>query len=201
MFYPYVTISAAQARESGDLRHAMSPFSLFLSSFSDAQRILGYARPRSIAVVHPPKWEKRRSIWRSLRAALWRNWPSNAALKDAESELRHSNSLTSSFQKVKGQLHCCIITFRTGDGDGTPRVVASWISDTRDGLCCWASCGRRVWGIRVCRICSFWSTFEHCSRPHADRAHWYRSSGECGCTMWWHCRKTFSLLWTGELLL
>ena len=33
MFYPYVTISAAQARESDDLRHAMSPFSLFLSSF------------------------------------------------------------------------------------------------------------------------------------------------------------------------
>ena len=31
MFYPYVTISAAQARKSDDLRHAMSPFSLFLS--------------------------------------------------------------------------------------------------------------------------------------------------------------------------
>ena len=45
MFYPYVTISAAQAHESDDLRHAMSPFSLFLSSFSGAQRILGYVRP------------------------------------------------------------------------------------------------------------------------------------------------------------
>ena len=27
MFYPYVTISAAQARKSDDLHHAMSPFS------------------------------------------------------------------------------------------------------------------------------------------------------------------------------
>ena len=30
MFYPYVTISAAQAHESDDLRHAMSPLYLFL---------------------------------------------------------------------------------------------------------------------------------------------------------------------------
>ena len=29
MFFPYVTISAAQACESDDLRHVMSPFSLF----------------------------------------------------------------------------------------------------------------------------------------------------------------------------
>ena len=41
MFYPYVTISAAQARKSDDLRHAMSPFSLFLSSFSGTQTNLG----------------------------------------------------------------------------------------------------------------------------------------------------------------
>ena len=33
MFYPYVTISAAQAHESDDLRHVMSPFSLFLLFF------------------------------------------------------------------------------------------------------------------------------------------------------------------------
>ena len=37
MFYPFVTISAAPARESDDLRHAMSPFSLFLSSFLGAR--------------------------------------------------------------------------------------------------------------------------------------------------------------------
>ena len=55
MFYPCVTISAAQARKSDDLRHAMSPFSLCLSSFSGAQRILGYVRPRKIVAVHPPK--------------------------------------------------------------------------------------------------------------------------------------------------
>ena len=36
MFYPYVTISAAQAHEGDDLHHATSPFSLFLSSFPAA---------------------------------------------------------------------------------------------------------------------------------------------------------------------
>ena len=46
MFYPYVTISAAQARERDDLRHAMSTFSLFLSSFSGVQRILGCVKDR-----------------------------------------------------------------------------------------------------------------------------------------------------------
>ena len=66
MFYRYVTISATQALESDDLRHAMSPFSLLLSSFSGTQRILGYVRPRRIVAVHPPKTGKRRNIWRSL---------------------------------------------------------------------------------------------------------------------------------------
>ena len=33
MFHPYIRISAAQARESDDLRHAMSAFSFCLSSF------------------------------------------------------------------------------------------------------------------------------------------------------------------------
>ena len=59
-----VTISAAQARESDDLHHAMSPFSLFLSYFSGTQRILGYVRPRRIVAAHPPKTWRRRSIWR-----------------------------------------------------------------------------------------------------------------------------------------
>ena len=67
MFYPKVTISATQAHESDDLRHEMSPFSLFLSSFSGVQRILGYVRPRRIVAVHPPQRGKRRSIWRSLQ--------------------------------------------------------------------------------------------------------------------------------------
>ena len=55
MFYPCVMISAAQACESDGLSHAMSPFSLFLSSFSGLRRILGYLRPRRIAAVRPPK--------------------------------------------------------------------------------------------------------------------------------------------------
>ena len=52
--------------KSDDLRHAMSPFSLFLSSF--VQRILGYVRPQRIVAVHPPWREKRRIIWRSLQS-------------------------------------------------------------------------------------------------------------------------------------
>ena len=35
-------------RHDFDLRHAMLPFSLFLSSFSGVQRIMGYVRPRRI---------------------------------------------------------------------------------------------------------------------------------------------------------
>ena len=68
------------AHESDDLRHAMSPYSLFFSSFSSAQRILGYVRPRRIVAARPPKRGKRRSIcglhleepldWDSLHAAL-----------------------------------------------------------------------------------------------------------------------------------
>ena len=68
-------ISAAQACDRGDLCHALLPFSLFLSPFSGAQRILEYVRPRRTAAVHPPKRGKRRSIWRSLRigtAFVWR---------------------------------------------------------------------------------------------------------------------------------
>ena len=59
--------SISWLRESEDLRHTMSPFSLFLSSFSGAQRILGYVRTRRMVAVHPTKSGKRRSIWRRLR--------------------------------------------------------------------------------------------------------------------------------------
>ena len=41
MFYSYVMISAAQAHERDDLRHTMSPFSLFVSSFSCCAKNLG----------------------------------------------------------------------------------------------------------------------------------------------------------------
>ena len=97
MFCPYITISASK---SDNLRREMSPFSLFRSSFSGVQRILGHVRPRRIVAVQPPKRGKRRSIcglhleelsnWDSLCEALWCNWPSNAPLKDADPELRHS---------------------------------------------------------------------------------------------------------------
>ena len=51
-----------------NLYHAMSPFSLFLSSLSVAQRILGYVRPRRVVAVHPPKRGKRRPhLW----VAFW----------------------------------------------------------------------------------------------------------------------------------
>ena len=67
-----------------NVHHTMLPFSLFPFSFSGAQRILGYVRPQRIAVVHPSKTGRWRPHleeplnWNSLRAALWRNWPSNA---------------------------------------------------------------------------------------------------------------------------
>ena len=69
-------ISAAQASESDDLRHAMSPFFLFLSSFSGVQRILGYVRPRRIVAVHPLKNREKKeqleepSDWDSLHTVL-----------------------------------------------------------------------------------------------------------------------------------
>ena len=52
MFYPYVTISAAQAHRSDNLRRTMSPFSFFPPSFSGAQRILGYVN--GVVAVRPP---------------------------------------------------------------------------------------------------------------------------------------------------
>ena len=76
-----VTIYAARCRHF-----------LFLL-FSCTQRILGYVRPRRIVVLRPPTTGKRRSIWRSLQigtafhTAQWRNWPSNAPLKDADTAL------------------------------------------------------------------------------------------------------------------
>ena len=73
----------------------MSQFSLFLSSFSGVQRILGYVRPRGFLAQHPPETEKEgasggASDWDSLRAALSRNWPLNAPLEDADPEFCHS---------------------------------------------------------------------------------------------------------------
>ena len=77
MFYPYVKISAAQARESDNLRHALTPFSLCLSSFLGTQRILGYVRPGRIVAVHledPSDWDAfvRRCDVIGLQMLLWK---------------------------------------------------------------------------------------------------------------------------------
>ena len=64
-FYPCVKTSAAPAHVGDDLRHVMSPFSLFPFSFSGTQRILEYVRPRRIVAIHPPKQGKEGCIWRS----------------------------------------------------------------------------------------------------------------------------------------
>ena len=65
--------------ESDDIRHKMLPFSLFRSSFSGAQRILGYVRPRRIAAAPPPKRGKRRqNLWAAFGGAfkLGQTWHS-----------------------------------------------------------------------------------------------------------------------------
>ena len=85
MFYPYDTISAAQACESDDRRLAMSHFLSFFLLFwvsKEPWHMCGH-----MCFIH--KNGKGGRIWRlhldetsnwdSLRAALWRNWPSNAA--------------------------------------------------------------------------------------------------------------------------
>ena len=75
----------------------VATFSLSFFFFGHA-RSLGICGPRRIVAVHPPKRGKRRlhleepSNWDSLYVALWRNWPLNAPPKNADSELRHSNS-------------------------------------------------------------------------------------------------------------
>ena len=69
--------------ESVDLRRAMSPFSLFLSSFSGVQRlrkILGYVRPGRIVAVHPPKREKKECLWAAFGGALKLGQPSRGVV-------------------------------------------------------------------------------------------------------------------------
>ena len=116
-------ISAAQVCESDDLHYAMSPFSLFLSSLSGSQIILGHVRPRRIVTVHPPKRGQRRSIWRSLQIGtaftrrcdaiglqmqLWRmqtlNWDT-ATVCGAESAGFDSLDRLSSWSYTEPQTH------------------------------------------------------------------------------------------------
>ena len=76
MFYPYITICAAQARD--DLCHAMSPFSLFLPHFSGKQRILGSVRPGRIIAVRPPERGKRRPhLWAAFDGTCELGLPSH----------------------------------------------------------------------------------------------------------------------------
>ena len=62
-------------------------FPFFLSTLSGVQRILGHVRPRRI--VASKNREKKEHLeepsdWDRLHVALWRSWPSDAPLKDAE---------------------------------------------------------------------------------------------------------------------
>ena len=66
MFHPYVTISAAQARESDDLRHVMSPFSLSFFLFRHAKN-LGICEAVKDGSGASSRNRRRRSIWRSFR--------------------------------------------------------------------------------------------------------------------------------------
>ena len=106
MFYPYVTISAAQACKSEDLRNAMSPFSLFLSSFSGTQTILTICEATKNPSGASSKKREREehleepSDWDSIHTTLWHNWSSDAPLKDADPELRLSYGLSVSYQTV-----------------------------------------------------------------------------------------------------
>ena len=119
------------------LRPAKVTIYVFLSSFSGTQIILGYMRPWRIVAVHPPKTGKRRprleepSDWDSLRAALWRNWLSNAPLKDAEPELRHSNSKPScaTWPGCRCHLMLPVVSFictKAGETDSNSLVPPKW---------------------------------------------------------------------------
>ena len=142
--YPYVMISAAQARESDDLRHTMSPFSLFLSPFSGTQRILGYVRPRRVVAVHPPKRGKRKPhLWAafggafrlgSFCATLWRNLPLNVV----------SNGCTLWIETQ----HVCFLCFRKlMGGAGSSSVMqhtwAGWGQVAINQTCRFLSCSCR----------------------------------------------------------
>ena len=71
MFYPYVTISVAQVRKSDDLRHAMSPFSLFLYSFSGALKNLGICEvTKDNSCESSKKKVKKEHLWAAFGGAL-----------------------------------------------------------------------------------------------------------------------------------
>ena len=91
MFYPYVTISAAQARESDDLHHPMSPFSVFFFGRAKNHGICEATKDSSGA--SSKEKETKVAFVDCFRSALWCNWPSNAIPKDADPELRHSKCL------------------------------------------------------------------------------------------------------------
>ena len=80
MFYPHVTISAAQAHESDDLHHTMSLFSTFLSSFFGRANNLGICEAtKDSSGASSKKREKKEHLEEpsnrdSHRELLWRNW-------------------------------------------------------------------------------------------------------------------------------
>ena len=98
MLYPYLTICATQAGESDDLRHAMSPFSLFLSSFLGAKK--------DCSGVSSKKREKKTAfvgrIWKEpqIATAVTRRCDviglQMRPSKDADPELRRSTCMFTS---------------------------------------------------------------------------------------------------------
>ena len=109
IFYPYVTISATQTRESDDLHHAMSPFSLFLPKNLG---ICEATKDRSSASSKNGKEGASggASDWDNLRLALWHYWLSNAPLKDAEPELRQSKYLKGTINTYCVDLHILFLS-------------------------------------------------------------------------------------------
>ena len=120
MFYSNITISDAQACKNDALHHTMSLFPLFLSSFSGAQKILGYVRPRS----HTSSKKREKNavyvgcIWRSLRIGTALVQCSDVIglqmrhPKDEDPELKHNTCgyvhwlcCSSGSQDAPGQIH------------------------------------------------------------------------------------------------
>ena len=64
MFYPHVMISAAQASKSDDLRHALLPFSLFLSGICEATKDRSGASSKK-------REKKEHLIWDSQGCRPW----------------------------------------------------------------------------------------------------------------------------------
>ena len=81
MFYPYVPISAAQARKSDDLCHAMSPFSFFLFSFFRCAKNLGICEAtKNHSGASSKNREKKEHLWAAFGGAFKLGQPAHSVL-------------------------------------------------------------------------------------------------------------------------